>query len=131
MSASFSKPPAATVLVVDDEPFVRIVIAEALDEAGYFVIEAENAEVALDLLYANPGIDILIADMHLIGVLDGHQLALKAYSIFPALKVIFTTEDDVTALRATKQPGLADGVLVKPFRLEDLWRMVEVCLRAS
>jgi CheY-like chemotaxis protein len=131
MSASFSEPPTVTVLVVDNEPFIRVVIAEALGEAGYFAVEAENADVALDLLHADSSIDILITDMHLLGALDGHQLALKAYSIFPALKVIFMTGDDVAASRITKQPGLADGVLVKPFRLEELWQMVEVCLRAQ
>lgn len=130
MSASFPRPPAATVLVVDDEPFVRVVIAEALDEAGYFAIEAENADVALDLLHADPSIDVLITDMHLLGALDGHHLALKAYSILPALKVIFMTGDDVAASRIAKQAGLADGVLVKPFRLEELWQVVELCLKA-
>lgn len=130
MSTSFAKPQAATVLVVDDEPFIRIVIAEALEEAGYFTVEAENADVALDLLYADPNVDVLITDLHLLGPLDGHQLALKAYSILPALKVIFMTGDDVAASRIAKQPGLTDGVLVKPFRLEELWQMVESCLRA-
>ncbi|MBC9175651.1 response regulator [Pseudoroseomonas ludipueritiae] len=129
MSALFSKPPAATVLVVDDEPFIRIVIAEALDGAGHFAIEAENADVAMDLLHADPGIDVLITDMHLLGSFNGQQLATKAYSIIPALKVIFMTGDCVTASRISKHPGPGDGVLVKPFRLEDLLRMVEACLK--
>ncbi|RKK02765.1 response regulator [Pseudoroseomonas wenyumeiae] len=131
MFASFSKPPAATVLVVDDEPFIRTVVARALDEINYFTIEAENAEVALDLLHADPGIGLLITDIHLHGALDGHQLVLKAYSIIPALKVIYMTGDFVAAARLGKQPGPADGVLVKPFRLEDLWQMVEGCLKTA
>jgi DNA-binding response OmpR family regulator len=131
MSASFFKPPTATVLVVDDETFIRTVIAEALDEAGYFAVEAENATVALDLLHAEPSIDVLITDMHLLRAFDGHQLALRACSIFPALKVIFMTGDDVAASRIAKQPSLADGVLVKPFRLEELWQMVEACSRTQ
>lgn len=131
MSASFFESSTVTFLVVDDEPFIRIVITEALDRAGYFAIEAENAEMALDLLYANPGIDVLITDEHLPGGFNGHQLALKACGILPALKVIFMTGDDVAAARIAKQPGLADGVLVKPFRLDDLWRAVEACLSAS
>lgn len=130
MSASFSKSSAATILVVDDETFVRTMVAEALSEAGHFTIEAENASVALDLLYADPSIGVLITDVHMPGAFDGHQLALKAYNIVPALKVIFMTGDDVAASKIAKQPGLADGVLVKPFRLEGLWQMVEGCLRA-
>ncbi|SUE43993.1 response regulator [Roseomonas gilardii] len=125
MSASSSKPSAATILVVDDESFVRTVIADALNEAGYFTIEAESADVALDLLRADPGIDILVTDMHLLGALDGRQLALEAYGIMPALKVILMTGDDVAASGIAQQPDLADGVLVKPFRLEELWQMVE------
>ena len=131
MLATFSRPPAATVMVVDDEPFIRTVVARALDEINYFTIEAESAEVALDLLHADPGIDLLIIDIHLDGTIDGHQLALKAYSIIPAVKVIFMTGDFVAAARLGKQPGLADGVLVKPFRLEDLWQMVEGCLKTA
>jgi CheY-like chemotaxis protein len=115
---------SATVLVVDDEPFVRVVVAEALAEAGYLTFEAEDAEAALDLLNANPNIDVLVTDMCLAGALDGHQLAIEAYSLCPDLKVIFMTGDSQTASTLERLPGVADGVLIKPFHLEDLWQLM-------
>jgi DNA-binding NtrC family response regulator len=131
MSTSFSKSSETTVLVVDDETFIRTVIAEALEIAGYFVVEADSADAALGLLHADPGIDVLITDMHLPDAFNGHQLALQASSLRPALKVIFMTGDPVAASKISKQTSLADGVLVKPFRLDDLWQIVESCLKAA
>jgi len=129
MSTSFSEASAVTVLVVDDEVFIRSIVAEALELAGYFTVEAEDACAALGLLYTDPGVDILITDMHLPDDFNGHQLALKAYGLCPSLKVIFMTGDPVAASRIAQQPDLADGVLVKPFRLDDLWQVVEACLK--
>lgn len=129
MSMSFSETSAVTVLVVDDETFIRSVVAEALELAGYATVQAENACAALDLLHTDPGVDILITDMHLPDGFNGHQLALKAYGLRPALKVIFMTGDPVAASRISQQPDLADGVSVKPFRLDDLWQVVESCLK--
>jgi CheY-like chemotaxis protein len=113
-----------TVLVVDDEPFVRVVVAEALAEAGYLILEAEDAEAALDLLNANSNVDALVTDVRLAGEQDGHQLAIEAYSLCPDLKVIFMTGDSLMASKLEKLPGVADGVLVKPFHLQDLWQLM-------
>jgi CheY-like chemotaxis protein len=113
-----------TVLVVDDEPFVRVVVAEALAEVGYLILEAEDAEAALDLLNANPNIGVLVTDVRLAGGLDGHQLAIEAYGLCPDLKVIFMTGDSLMASKLEKLPGVADGVLVKPFHLQDLWQLM-------
>jgi DNA-binding NtrC family response regulator len=124
MHAPSSNASPATVLVVDDEPFVRVVVAEALAEAGCLTCEAENAETALDLLNANPNIDALVADVRLPGTLDGHQLAIEAYRLCPDLKVIFMTGDSQMASTLEKLPGLADGVLIKPFHLRDLRRLM-------
>ena len=131
MSMSFSKTSVVTVLVVDDETFIRTLVAEALELAGYFTVEAESACAALGLLHADPAIDVLITDMHLTDAFNGEQLALKAYSLRPSLKVIVMTGDPAAASKMSRQPDLADGVLVKPFRLDDLWQVVESCLKVS
>ena len=128
---SFSETTAVTVLVVDDETFIRTIVAEALEIAGYFTVQAESARAALGLLHIDPGVDILLTDIHLHGDCNGYQLASKARSLRPSLKVIFMTGDHVAASRISQQPDLADGVLVKPFRLDDLWQVVESCLKVS
>jgi DNA-binding NtrC family response regulator len=129
MSMSFSETSAVTVLVVDDENFIRSIVAEALEIEGYFTVQAENACAALDLLHTDPVVDILITDMHLPDDFNGHQLALKARNLRPALKVIFMTGDPVAASKISQQPDLVDGVLVKPFCLDALWQVVESCLK--
>ena len=118
-------PPTATILVVDDEPFLRIVLAEALVEAGYIVIEAESAEVAIDMLQAHPTIDVLITDINLDSAFDGHEVALKAQRRFPHLKVILMTGDLIPDEQFGAKPAIADGFLCKPFRLDDMWQLVE------
>jgi CheY-like chemotaxis protein len=131
MYAPSSKTSPATVLVVDDEPFVRVVVAEALAEAGYLTLEAEDAEAALDLLNANPNIGVLVTDMRLAGGLNGHQLAIEAYNLCPDLKVIFMTGDSLMASTLGRLPGVADGVLIKPFHLQDLWRLMAGLIEAE
>jgi CheY-like chemotaxis protein len=124
-------PPAATVLVVDDEPFIRVVLADALNEAGYIAIEAENAEVAVDMLHTHSSIDVLITDINLDSGFDGHHVALKAYRRFPSLKVILMTGDVITSDQFSNKPAMADGFLQKPFRLEDMWQLVESLLQPN
>jgi CheY-like chemotaxis protein len=128
MHAPSSNSSPVTVLVVDDEPFVRVVVAEAIAEIGCLTLEADDAETALNLLSTNLSIDVLITDIRLPGTLDGHQLAIEAYSRRPELKVIFMTGDSHMASKLEKLPSAADGVLIKPFRLVDLWRSVEEIL---
>ena len=126
-----SSPPAATILVVDDEPFLRVVLPEALNEAGYHAIEAENADVAEQMLQTHPNIDVLITDINLDCRLDGHQVALKAYSLFPYLKVILMSGDLIAGEQGASKSTVADGFLHKPFQLEDMWNLVESLLRLN
>jgi DNA-binding NtrC family response regulator len=118
-------PSTATILVVDDEPFIRIVLAEALADAGYTAIEAESAEAAIEMLQSHPNVDVLITDINLNSSFDGHQIALRAQSLFPHLKVIFMTGDLMTDEQFAAKPLIAHGFLSKPFRLDDMWQLVE------
>src|SRR5690348_10526759 len=65
----------SAILVVEDEPLVRLLIADDLRAAGYFIIEAGTADEALALFDAHADIALLITDIRMPGAMDGLDLA--------------------------------------------------------
>jgi signal transduction histidine kinase len=76
-----------TVLVVDDEPLLRMVIVETLQELGYVTVEAGNAAAGLLILRSDARIDLLMTDIGLPGGMNGRQLADAARERRHGLKV--------------------------------------------
>ncbi len=109
-----------TVLVIDDEETVRMLVAEVLGDAGYKVIEAPDGPSGLAILSSNRRIDLLISDVGLPGGLNGRQVADAARVSRPDLKVLFITGYAENA--AVGNGLLASGmeVLTKPFVMGDL-----------
>ena len=109
-----------TVLVVDDEPTIRMLVVELLEDLGYIAREAANGAAALSLLQSRDRLDLLITDVGLPGGMNGRQVADIARTVRPSLKVIFITGFAHTA--AIRSDDLAPGmhVMVKPFTLEAL-----------
>ena len=70
-----SRQPPRTVLVVDDEPLIRIELADLLSDMGYTVLEAATPAGAIVLLEAHPEISAVITDMNMPGDMDGIALA--------------------------------------------------------
>jgi CheY-like chemotaxis protein len=119
--------PAATptgdgevVLVIDDEPTIRMLIAEVLAEAGYAVIEAPDGPAGLRVLESNARIDLLITDVGLPGGLNGRQVADAARVNRPNLKVLFITGYAENAAIGGGRLGERMFVLTKPFHMETL-----------
>ncbi|MDR5823876.1 ATP-binding protein [Caballeronia sp. LZ043] len=109
-----------TVLIVDDEPSVRMLITDVLEEHGYTVIEAADSMAGLKVLQSNVRIDLLISDVGLPGGMNGRQMADAARASRPGLKVLFITgyaENSVIG-NGRLDPGMQ--VLTKPFALETL-----------
>ena len=119
-----------TVLVVDDEPTVRLLVVDALTDLGYACVEAEDGPAALRLLDAGGRIDLLITDVGLPGGLNGRQVADAARRQRPALKVLFITGYAENA--ALNHGHIEHGmeVLTKPFAIDDLVRRVDRMLTA-
>ena len=80
-----------SVLVIDDEATVRMLIVEVLNEAGYAAIEADDGPSGLKVLRSDARIDLLITDVGLPGGLNGRQVADAARLTRPDLKVLFVT----------------------------------------
>lgn len=111
---------SGTVLVVDDEPSVRMLVTEALADLGYSAIEAADAASGLKVLGSDVGIDLLITDVGLPGGMNGRQMADAARQSRPELKVLFITGYAEKAAIGSNQlePGM--HVLSKPFAMENL-----------
>jgi PAS domain S-box-containing protein len=109
-----------TVLIVDDEPTVRMLVTEVLEELGYAAIEAGDGASGLAVLRSEARIDLVITDVGLPGGMNGRQLADTARQLRPALKVLFITgyAENAVAANGQLEPGM--HVLTKPFAMEAL-----------
>ena len=109
-----------TVLVVDDEPTVRMLVTEVLHEFGYLSIEAGDGAGALKVLQSEARIDLLITDVGLPGGMNGRQVADAARSFRPELQVLFVTgyAENAAVGNGHLEPGMQ--ILAKPFSMEDL-----------
>ncbi|MBN8813101.1 MULTISPECIES: ATP-binding protein [unclassified Sphingomonas] len=117
------------VLVVDDEPTVRMLIVDALGELGYSCLEAADGPAGLKLLESAERIDLLITDVGLPGGLNGRQVADAARAGRPGLKVLFITGYAENAVLNHGHIEHGMEVLTKPFAVDDLTARVERIMR--
>lgn len=119
-----------TVLLVEDEPAVRMLVLDLLKTLGYAALEAEDAKVALPLLESNQRIDLLVTDVGLPGM-NGRQLAEIARQHRPGLKVLFMTG---YAQKAAERQGFLDqgmDMVAKPFTLDLLANKIRTMISRS
>ena len=109
-----------TVLVVDDEPTVRMLVGDTLAELGYQAIEAADATSGLKVLESDVKIDLLISDIGLPGGMNGKQMADKARLRRPDLKILFITgyAENAAVANGHLEPGMQ--VMSKPFAMDKL-----------
>ncbi len=109
-----------TVLVVDDEPVVRMLVVEVLEELGYVAREASDGPSGMRLLESKEHVDLLVSDIGLPGGMNGRQLADAARLRRPGLKVLFITgfAESAAVGSGTMEAGME--VMTKPFGMEAL-----------
>jgi PAS domain S-box-containing protein len=119
-----------TVLVVEDEPVVRGVIVEMLQDQGFRALEAVDGPSGLRLLRLNQRIDLLVTDVGLPGM-NGRQLADQAREMRPDLKILFITgyAENVAIAKGFLQPGME--MITKPFDLDKLSQRVREMVAAQ
>jgi PAS domain S-box-containing protein len=117
-----------TVLIVDDEPSVRMLAAEVLEELGYRTMEARDSTSGLKVLDSDTRIDLLITDVGLPGVMNGRQMADAARIKRPHLKMVFITgyADNAAISNGHLEPDMY--VLIKPFTMDSLARRIREIL---
>ena len=119
--------PGETVLVVDDEPTVRMLVTEVLADLGYTAIEAADGAAGLKVLRSDTRIDLLVTDVGLPGGMNGRQLADAARTSRPNLKVLFITGYAENAVLNHGHLDHGMHVLTKPFAMDMLAkRMKEI-----
>lgn len=118
-----------TVLVVEDEPVVRSVVVEMLQDEGYRVLEAVDGPSGLAALRGEPVIDLLVTDVGLPGM-NGRQLADQARETRPDLKILFITgyAESVAMAEGFLLPGME--MITKPFDLDVLSRRIRTMVSA-
>jgi CheY-like chemotaxis protein len=86
-----SRAKAPAVLIVDDEPLVRLCAVETVEDAGFEVIEAANADEAIRILESRSDIHVVFTDVHMPGSMDGLKLAHAVRNRWPPIKIIVTS----------------------------------------
>ncbi|MBO9544608.1 PAS domain-containing protein [Caulobacter sp.] len=119
-----------TVLVVEDDPAVRLLVVQVLEELGYRAIETEGGRDANPILQSARSIDLMISDVGLPG-LNGRQLAEIARESRPALPILFMTG---YAEQASEQSAFLDEgmeIITKPFAIDQLARRIGAILERT
>jgi signal transduction histidine kinase/CheY-like chemotaxis protein/PAS domain-containing protein len=120
----------SVVLVVDDEPTIRMLLSEVLQEFGYVSLEAADGPAGLKLLESGTKIDLLITDVGLPGGINGRQMADAARVRRPNLKVLFITG---YAENAVLGNGLLEAdmhLITKPFTMEAIAERIRQVMKA-
>jgi PAS domain S-box-containing protein len=120
-----------TVLVVDDEPTVRMLVTEVLHTMGYTAIEAADAPSGLAQLQSPARIDMLVTDVGLPGGMNGRQVADMGRALRPDLKVLFITGYAEKAAIGPSHLATGMRVLTKPFTVESLTTEINALLELS
>lgn len=111
---------ARTVLIVDDEPTVRMLVIEVLEEMGHVALEAGDGAAALRILQSGARIDLLITDVGLPGMMNGRQVADAALGLLPDLRVLFITGYAENAVIGNRHLDPHMALLTKPFAMDAL-----------
>jgi len=120
-----------TVLVVEDEPVVRDLIVEVLQELGYEPLQATDGPSGLKVLQSSRRIDLLVTDVGLPGGINGRQLADQARERRPDLKVLFITgyAENAAIAAGFLEPGME--MITKPFSVEALATKIRHMTRST
>ena len=116
-----------TILVVEDDATVRLILADVLEELGYNVLLASDARPAIPILQSDRRIDLMVSDVMLPHV-NGRKLAEIARASRPDLKVLFVTgyAENATFRGDFLDPGM--DMLTKPFALDALGAKVRAMI---
>jgi DNA-binding response OmpR family regulator len=117
------QPQIRTVLVIEDEILVRVEVADVLREAGMCVIEARDADEAIEHLRVGRSVDFVFADIELPGTMNGLEFCAAIERRFPQLKFL------VTSGRISAQEAMFVGSFIpKPYNPADVVARIRAAL---
>ncbi len=127
MTVNPSAAPMRRILLAEDDEAMRAFLARALEKAGYEVVSYNNGADALDRLKQEP-FTLLLTDI-VMPRMDGIELARRASTLDPDIKIMFITGFAAVTLNSETQPK-DSRVLSKPFHLRDLVREIDKLLES-
>ncbi|CAI3801465.1 Sensor histidine kinase RcsC [Pseudomonas sp. MM221] len=119
------------IMLVEDQPALRLVLVEVLTELGHKVQAFEQGKQAIEALHESPAPDLLITDVGLPGGVDGYQLAQAFRGLVAQGPVLLITGYDAATVNANTLPGRGIELLSKPFNLKTLGERVDRLLGAA
>jgi two-component system cell cycle sensor histidine kinase/response regulator CckA len=117
----------ARILLVEDEPELRRLLAEALETHGFAVVQAGDGLEALEQLKAHPGLPLLLSDIRMPNM-DGHALVEAALALRPELKVLLMTAYPTDRPQPAALYAREIRTLSKPFPVARMIALVEEML---
>jgi signal transduction histidine kinase/CheY-like chemotaxis protein len=117
------------VLVIDDEPTIRMLVSEVLEEHGYVVVEASDGPSGMRILQSAARVDLLVTDVGLPNGTNGRQIAEAARQTRPGLKVLFITGYAENAVIGNGHLDKGMLVIAKPFEMDVLARKIKEIVR--
>lgn len=114
-----------TVLVVEDEILIRMMIADELALAGFYVVQAASADEALRVLQSRVAVDLILTDINMPGSMDGLSLAARVRSGWPQIKIFVTSGH----LQVLPKDAPAEMFFPKPYRPEVVCTMIRQFMR--
>ena len=117
-----------TILVVDDEEALLELAEELLIDMGYRVLIAGNGQQALDVLTKEPNIDLMISDVIMPGGINGYELAERAMTDYPELKILLASGYTEKITTSEKHKRFSLNMLAKPYGQAELAKKVRQML---
>ena len=114
---SAAGPQTLVVLVVEDEPLIRMLAVDIVQEAGFDAIEAANADEAMRLLESRSDIGVVFTDIDMPGSLNGVKLASKVRDRWPPIGIIVTSGHCLSRDVQLPERGI---FMPKPYRMADI-----------
>lgn len=117
-----------TVLVVEDDPLIRLALTDSLEDEGYIVLEAANVMEAIAVLGRQGKIDALVTDIDMPGWLNGLDLARLVRGYDSEVTIIVTSGGHIVADEDLPIGGL---FLIKPYRMQEVVAVLKNAIRAT
>ena len=119
-------PKAATILVVDDEDYLRRALCDILDAEGYNLVAAEDGETAINL-FKSGHFDLVLMDIMMPGI-DGFETIKILRNINPEIKIIILCGTTQAFTKRGFKEAEVQGIIFKPFELEKLLNKIGIVL---
>jgi CheY-like chemotaxis protein len=118
----------AGILVVEDEALIRLWVADLLEENGFSVLEAKDADTALTVLESRPDVKLLFTDVQMPGSLNGMELAREVHARWPHILLVITSGRERPTLTEIPDDG---RFVAKPYTSAELLGQINDLMHKS